>query len=209
MVVTMRKLMLLSVCLSGAAYGQDAESLADQWLTGYAAYRDGGDLTDAANDRRVHVQGAASFAVSFDRTLDENRQLQIFAGYQDSELRLRDTLASASRVLPLNIAYLHLGGTNYFDGVLGNGTYVVGGIGLTWFDPGLAGFDSELRPSANLGLGYQLPLTHKLALRFELRGYYTLLNSSGSLFCSGGCTAVLRGDTLLQGEALVGLSFGW
>jgi hypothetical protein len=196
-------------CLCGAAHAQESDTTTNSWLTGYAGYRDGGNLTDAANDRRVLLQGAASVAFSFDHTLDQNRQLQIFAGYQDTALQLRATVSGAIQPLSLNVVYLHAGGTYYFDGALGNGTYVVGGIGVTWFDPGLTGFDSELRPSANLGLGYQLPLTRNLALRFELRGYYTLLNSSGSLFCSGGCTAVLRGDALLQAEALVGLSVGW
>ena len=45
-----------------------------------------------------------------------------------------------------------------------------------------------------------------LALRAELRGYATLINSSGSFFCSGGCVVSLKGDALVQGAALLGLS---
>jgi len=46
-----------------------------------------------------------------------------------------------------------------------------------------------------------------VALRLEARGYATLVNSSGGLFCSGGCTLQIEGDTLTQGEVQLGLSF--
>ena len=45
-----------------------------------------------------------------------------------------------------------------------------------------------------------------VSLRMELRGYGTAINSSGGFFCSGGCVVVLRGDALVQAEAIVGLS---
>ena len=57
-----------------------------------------------------------------------------------------------------------------------------------------------------LALGYEQPLAPSLALRMELRGYVTLINSSGGFFCSGGCVVSLKGDALVQGEALLGLS---
>jgi hypothetical protein len=44
-------------------------------------------------------------------------------------------------------------------------------------------------------------------LRFEGRGYATLVDSSGGLFCSGGCVISIKGSTVTQGEALLGLSF--
>jgi hypothetical protein len=59
----------------------------------------------------------------------------------------------------------------------------------------------------NLGIGYQLPLGERTALRIEARGYATLVNSSGGMFCSGGCTISIKGDTLTQGNVQLGLSF--
>jgi hypothetical protein len=64
-----------------------------------------------------------------------------------------------------------------------------------------------LRPSLNLGVGYQLPLAQQLALRFEARGYVTVVNSSAGLFCSGGCVFKIKGDAVTQGEAQLGLSY--
>ena len=61
----------------------------------------------------------------------------------------------------------------------------------------------------NVGLGYQWMLSKQVALRTELRGYLTLVNSSGGFFCSGGCAVSIRGDTMTQVEGLLGLSFGF
>jgi hypothetical protein len=61
----------------------------------------------------------------------------------------------------------------------------------------------------NVGLGYQWMLSRQLALRTEVRGYVTLIHSSGGFFCSGGCVVSIRGDTMLQVEALLGLSFAF
>ena len=86
------------------------------------------------------------------------------------------------------------------------GGYVAGGLGATFMSPSVDGLSSEVRPSMSLALGYEHALAPSLALRMELRGYMTLINSSGGFFCSGGCVVALKGDALLQGEALLGLS---
>jgi hypothetical protein len=46
-----------------------------------------------------------------------------------------------------------------------------------------------------------------VALRFEARGYATLINSSGGMFCSGGCTISIKGETVTQGDVQLGVSF--
>ncbi|MEQ1774346.1 MAG: hypothetical protein ABL891_11240 [Burkholderiales bacterium] len=48
-----------------------------------------------------------------------------------------------------------------------------------------------------------------MRLRAELRGYATLIRSDGAFFCSGGCTVSIRGDTMTQLEAMVGVSVGF
>ena len=64
----------------------------------------------------------------------------------------------------MDITYLHIGGTNFYDGPVGRGPYFVGGLGATLFDPA-SGYSSELYPSINIGFGYQWPLGDKLANR--------------------------------------------
>ena len=149
-------------------------------------------------------------AISLDLGLDASRQLQLFVSRQSSHISVEQAGAPSGAVpgkLPMKVTYMHIGGTSFLEGRIGRGAYVVGGLGATLFEPGSEGFENELRASMNLGIGYQLPLGERMALRIEARGYATLVNSSGGLFCSGGCAISIKGDTMTQGEVQLGLSF--
>jgi len=183
----------------------------DNAVTLYGAWRSGGDFTDTTSQQSLGLASSAAGAISLDFALDASRQVQWYLSHQRTELDLSaaSTSASTPNPMPLQLTYLHLGGTNFFEGSLGKGPYVVGGLGLTLFTPGLDGLSNEVRPSMNLGLGYQWPLGQRIALRAEVRGYVTLVNSGGGFFCSGGCVVSIQGDTLTQGEVQLGLSFGF
>jgi hypothetical protein len=173
-------------------------------LTLYGGYRGGGSFQQSTSPfDSISLQSSVSGAISLDFGLDAMRQVQVFASYQSTELEATAT----TPVVPMTVSYLHLGGTNYFEGAVGRGAYVVGGLGVTRLAPGLSGLSAEFRPSLNLGLGYQWPISGALSFRAELRGYFTLINSSSSLFCSGACVVSIKGDGLTQVEALVGLSY--
>jgi hypothetical protein len=180
-------------------------------LTVYTGFRDGGSFEDNLTGNSVSLQSSEVYAASLDVPLDESTQFQVFYSFQDSSLVLNavtpGSMTSISE-LPLQVMYLHLGGTSFIGGEIGKGAYVVGGLGATLLEPTSAGYDSEMRLSANVGLGYQLPLGKHMALRFEARGYFTMINSSGGMFCSGGCTVAISGTGVAQGEVLIGLSFG-
>ncbi len=172
----------------------------------YGGYRGGGSFQQNTSPfDSIGLQSSAAGSISLDLGLDATRQVQIFASYQSTELEATAT----TPVVPLTVGYLHLGGTNYFEGAVGRGAYVVGGLGVTRLAPGLSGLSAEYRPSMNLGLGYQWPVAGALSIRAELRGYFTLINSSSSLFCSGGCVVSIKGDGLTQVEALLGLNLAF
>lgn len=174
-------------------------------VTVYGGYRGGGSFTDANTGQGLALESNGAVSLALDLPCDAARQYQIFVSQQRTNLSL-DTAASAgSNRLPMDIYYLHIGGTFFFDGEVGKGAYVVGGLGATLFNPG-QGYKSELYPSINVGLGYQWPLGSTLAVRVEARGYGTLVNSSGGVFCSGGCVVSIKGDSVGQGELMLGLS---
>ena len=183
-----------------------ASQAAESGVTAYGGYRSSSSLTETTTGQNVNVNTGASYALAVDIGLDRNRQVEIFYGRQKTELTSGGFSAAANN-LPLTIEYLHVGGTNFFEG-LGKGVYLVGGIGLTLLRPDRAGLSSETKPSINLGVGYLLPIGRNLGLRFEARGYATLLNNSSSMFCgsNAGCVVSIQGTALYQGEALIGLS---
>ena len=201
---------LLLVLLLGAAAGSSAAQSRDNAFTLYVAYRDGGSFTDATTGNELPIEASGAGAISLDLGLDASRQLQLFVSRQSSQISVQQAGAPSGALpskLPIKVTYLHFGGTSFFEGRIGRGPYLVGGLGATLFEPGSEGFENELRPSINLGIGYQLPLGERFALRIEARGYATFANSSGGMFCSGGCTISIKGDTVSQGEVQLGLSF--
>lgn len=176
-------------------------------LYGGAAWGGSFDQTNGST-ASANLDSSGAAAMSIDWALDSARNVQLFASGQRTTLQLPQgsAPAGAASSMPLNIYYLHLGGSNFFEGTAGRGGYVAGGLGATFMSPGLDGLSSEVRPSMSVALGYEHPFTPSLAMRMELRGYLTLINSNGGFFCSGGCVVALQGDALLQGEALIGLS---
>jgi hypothetical protein len=178
-------------------------------VTLYGGYRGGGGFTAQATGQALDLESSGTVSASLDFAMDASRQYQLFVSYQDSKIPNFTGSGGASasgQSLPMSVTYLHVGGTNFFDGPIGKGPYVVGGFGATLFQPSMSGYSSEWRPSMNIGIGYQWPLGESLALRVEARGYLTLINSESSLFCSGGCVVNIKGDAFTQGEALIGLS---
>jgi hypothetical protein len=194
--------LLAGICFGGTVRAEDNA------FTVYGSIRDGGSFTDANTDQTLSIDGSGAVAASLDWGLDGARQVQVFLSRQQSHLGIdQSPPTQVGSQLPLNVWYLHLGGTVFFDGEIGRGGYLVGGLGATLFEPAQSGYSDELRASMNLGLGYQLPLGERLALRFEARGYLTLVNSSGGLFCSGGCVVAIKGDAVTQAEVQLGLSY--
>jgi hypothetical protein len=185
-----------------------AASMAQTSVTLYGGGRAGGELIDQNNgDTAIKFASGAAGAASFDWILADGRQAQIFYSFQHSALP--GSAVDQAGDFAVNVSYLHAGGRVFFDGSYAtNASYLVGGLGITLFTPDQTGLSTEVRPSMNLGFGYQWMVSRQIALRTELRGHFTLINSGGGFFCNGGCTAAIRGDTLSQFEGLVGLSFG-
>ena len=178
-------------------------------MTLYGGARGGGEFEDASgNGNTFKLDSGAAVSASVDWQLDDGRQGQVFYSFQRSALPGRAFGQPAE--VAVNISYLHLGGRVFFEGdARHGGGYVVGGLGATFFSPGLAGLSDEVRPSGNVGIGWQWTLAPNVALRTELRGYLSVINANGEFFCSGGCVVSIRGTTLMQAEGLLGLSIGF
>jgi hypothetical protein len=180
--------------------------------TVFAGGRAGGGFTEetANGDRDVDVRSGGAGAVAIDWVIDPARQMEVFVSRQNTELQSVTNSTGGNSSVPLDISYIHLGGTYYWDGShQRGGPYAVGGFGITHFSPSLSGLTSEVRGSINLGVGYRHVLSPGVSLRMELRGYATFITSSGGFMCSGGCVVQIQGDSFTQAEALIGLSIGY
>jgi hypothetical protein len=199
----------LTLTLTLAVLPAAAVAAGGNAATLYGGYRAGGGFTDTNSGQSVDVEGSGAFSATLDFPTDAAREIRLLVSYQSSRFDVGSQPAAGTATLAgrsTSVTYFHLGGTYFYEGRIGAGPYLLGGLGATLFQPSLDGYSSEWRPSMSLGIGYLLPLGAQVSLRFEARGYVTLVNSEGGFFCSGGCVVSLRGDTFTQGEALLGLS---
>ncbi|MDO6387185.1 MULTISPECIES: outer membrane beta-barrel protein [unclassified Uliginosibacterium] len=202
------------VCLLAAmaSLAVSAEELGERnALTVYGGYRVGGSFTEVDTGNSLKLQNSPAVSLAVDVGLDPQRQLQVFLSRQSSHVDFSQVAAPKTNTLgttrlPFTATYLHLGGTYFFDGPIGQGPYAVGGLGVAVLQLDGPGYGEEVLPSMNLGFGYQWLFARNLALRLEGRYYASLIDSSGSLFCSGGCVVSISGQSLGQGELLLGLS---
>jgi hypothetical protein len=200
---------LRSLLLAAALGGGASAACAQAAVTVYGGWQGGGSFTDVNDDERdISLDSGGVFALSVDWLLADGRQLQVFVSQQKSGLP--GSAFGTSGTVSLDVTYVHVGGRVFFSGdPLQGGGYVVGGLGATWMSPSYPGYSDEIRASGNIGVGYEWKLAPAVALRAETRGYLTLINSSGSFFCSGGCVVSLKGDALAQASAMLGLSIGF
>lgn len=160
-------------------------------LTPVAGYRMGGEF-DVNNrtdneDRRVDLEDSVSQGLLLNVDLSEpDKQLEFYLGRQETTARSSEGLLTPTRTsVDLTITQLQFGGL-YFPGGTTTGGFVSGVAGVTRLDPKPSGLDTHHRASLSLGGGYKWPLNDHLRLRLDLRGLYTVLDSGGAVFCSGG-----------------------
>lgn len=186
-------------------------AFAQSAITLYGGARAGSGFEQATTPpAAADLRSSAAVSIGVDWPYDSSRLYQLLLSHQSTKLELAPTTTPGSpSEMPLRVSYVHFGGVNYFEGPANQGPYVMGGLGITHLSPRLEGTSSRVRASMNVGVGYQFPLSKSLALRTELRAYVTLINSSGSFFCSGGCVVQIKGDALTQVEGMAGLTLAF
>lgn len=202
-VVLVRSSVALGLVL--ASFAAAAQSA----LTVYGGYRQGGKFYDENTEGTSYkLKSGGVAALSYDWTLAEGGQAQLFYSYQRTALP--GAAVGRTEEVQIDLSYVHIGGRVFFDTNADlSGSYMVGGVGGTIFSPRASGLSTEIRPSMNVGLGQQWVMSKQVALRAELRGYVTFVNSGGGFMCSGGCIVSLRSDTITQFEGLLGLSYSF
>lgn len=178
----------------------------DWEITPFAGYRFGGGFDETGTERRLDLEEGGGLGLVVGRALDHQRKIEVLLSRQSSAFEVQDLgLAPADLDASLNVYYLHLGGAYLFDGQRMR-PFLSGGLGVSHFDPADPQLSRETRFSGSLGGGLLIALTQNVGIRLEGRGYLSLFDSSGSIFCSGGCVISLQGDAMTQFEFMAGIS---
>lgn len=202
LIVPLLALLLFLPCLAHADWGLE--------ITPFTGFVFGGSFQDNTTGLDLDVDEGESFGLILDLRKTHETEYELFYSFQSTSVQ-GNGLFSGDTLFDLDIHYLHIGGTYLFqEGKVR--PFIAGGLGLTYFDPDGPGLDSKVYFSLSLGGGVKIPLSERIGLRFEGRGFLTILPSNSEIFCvsSGGaaCAVEVQGDAFGQVELLAGISFG-
>lgn len=201
-------LVLMSMVAALASTAAVAEPTQFQ-VVPHGGLRLGGGFEDGESGEKRDLEEAASYGVGLElRVHNEDRWWQLWYSRQGTEVKAPDG------AVDVDVEYLHFGGTAPINAEGRVQSYVVGGIGATRLSPAGAGLDDAVKFSGSLGLGLRMPLSERVALRLEARGYLTVVDSDTSIFCKvefgeGGCAFVTKGSSLFQAELTAAIAFGF
>ena len=172
----------------------------------FIGYRGGGEFIDTANNTQHTIVSSDVLGLILSFPYEQGKDIEIYYSHQSSELKSVTLTTSETTDIPLSIDYLHIGGTApiaEFDSLK---TFMSGGVGFTYISPDLAGSQSDLRASLSIGVGMKWPISERIALRLETRGFATMYNNNSAILCNGGCTLQVSGSFFVQAEVLAGLA---
>ncbi len=182
-------------------------------ITPTLGYRGGGEFIDTVVNKKHTTASSEVYGLIISgEPYDGGKTFEVYYSHQSSEIGTINippagpTPGSTTRV-PLSIDYLHFGGTAPISEADKLKTFVSGGIGFTYMNPGVADLESDMRASLSIGLGLKMPISKRIAFRLESRLLATLFNNNSSIFCSGGCVIQVNGSAFYQGEVFAGLAF--
>lgn len=178
----------------------------DYGLTIMGGYQFGGAFEDSPTAAEVELDSARSFTLLINFPYEADSEYEILVSRQQTSLREGGQF-TGDDIFDLDIWYGHIGGI-----VLVNPRqlepYISGGVGLTHMTPARAGLGAETRLSLSLGAGLRVPLYKRIALRFDGRGFLTMLNGGGAIFCSSGnCNVHVASDGFAQYAVNAGIEF--
>ncbi len=172
-------------------------------ISPFYGYRWGGRF-ETAGGQDLDIQGGRSYGLSLDYSPDRESDLkfELLWSRQDSGLDLQG--AGGVNHIGLTVDEFQVGGV--LETTYGRWhPYITGLLGASLFGP--EGNDSEARFSLSIGGGVKFFVLRNLALRADVRGYCTVVESDSAFISSGGVTVVrFTGSSLWQGEVSGGLT---
>ena len=205
------RLLLVAVAflLSSVLFPGEARAEWGLEITPYGGYTFGGNFEDNTTGTNLDVKEGGSFGLVLGLPDTPETQYELFYGFQRTKVTGGGTLGGDT-LFDLDIHYLHIGGTYMFPGDKVR-PFLSGGLGATHFVPHGNGLDQKTYFSLSLGGGVKIPISGHVGLRFEGRGFMTVLPDNTEIFCvsSGGaaCSVKVQGSALGQVLLMTGITF--
>ena len=192
-----------ALVLAPALLGAPAQASEVQ-LAPFAGLAFGGYFQSSEFRSRFTLDESATFGATLDIPFADTWRVEAFFSHQSTELRGR---RAELPVFKQTVQRYMVGIVEEFDSDTRWRFFGVGLLGATRFDPGLGGFDDELRFAVGLSLGTKFLASRRVGLRMEGRIFYTVVESGGSAFCNGQGTCFFNfsGSGIWQGDVTAGV----
>jgi opacity protein-like surface antigen len=173
-------------------------------ITPFIGWRTSSSLEEENTGASIDLDETSSFGIILSMKKDPESNYDFLFSRQNTELQSSTTSNSES----LRFDYYQIGGTVFYHQDKLH-PFISGGLGATHISPANDNFSSETKFSLSVGGGLRFPFSQNAALRLEARGYGTVVDSGGTILCSGGCVAKFTGSLFMQFEASAGLSIAF
>jgi len=200
----------IGVCCCWSPLVVAQESALKFEITPLLAYRMGGSFDEKDGPGRIELNDSSAEGILFNMAANPNGQYELLYARQRTDAGTSGFFNN-DPTIDLDVEYIQFGGTYLFDGDMAR-PFVALTLGMSLFDPKLAGTDSESFFSASFGGGIQLRPRERLGIRLEARVFTTFVDDDTAIFCtsvdgSGSCLIQVDARTLSQWEARAGLVF--
>jgi hypothetical protein len=137
-----------------------------------------------------------------------------FDSFYELAYSKQSSTLEASIPIDVSVEYLQIGG--YYLGGSNTGKvhpYFLMTVGMGRLAPDDPDLLDTTKFAAAIGGGVKIPFTEHFAMRIDARLYALFLESESNVLCRGAedaqCKIHLEGDTLIQPEISLGLTFGF
>jgi opacity protein-like surface antigen len=206
----MYRVRVLTISLLLAAAPSSLLAAGDIEITPYTGHRFGGSFELDNHYSGLDLDHSSDWGFTISRSTSDSARYEFLYSHQDTSLA--DT-TDPNNAFGLDVHYLHLGGSVDVSPLNSEREkftpYITGGFGMTFLNPTQRGYNDETRFSLSVGGGLKWYPTERLGIRFEMRGYSTLINSSETLFCDPGCNLQVDDNAFPQFETNLGLIFSF
>lgn len=183
-----------------------AQSPADykKWeITPFFGYMAGGEFENPLTNTDRDLDEDNNFGVIFNAAVDQWRHYELLYTQQSTKI-------GGATPIDLDIQYLQIGGTVSNPDAERVIPYFGLTVGAARFSPDQPGLDDETKFAFTIAGGFKVPITEHIGVRFDARGYVSLLDTDGNIFCVsddgvGTCAVRTKSDTLFQYSAALGL----
>ena len=171
-------------------------------LTPFVGYAYGGSVWDSVHENDYSFDASLAYGGAINFSISQSWRFEVLYSRQETQLSGEGLSPAFDVTIERYLAGFQEekgeGNIRWF------GTFW---LGATRFIPGTA-FDagSETKFSGAVGLGVKTFPVKNVGLRFEARGFYTLVKGEGGAFCANGtCLFAFSGTGLWQGDVSAGL----